>query len=441
MISAALLCLQLVNAPTAELDAFERRITPEVRVVQMVAPTVVYITTEGPIQRVRDFWGNVTEQKLSGSGSGVVIHQDGYIVTNYHVVRNATEKGIRVTFDPSDGDERVYPARLISAEASEDLALLKIEGDEPFDAIVLGTSSDLMIAERVLAFGNPYGQTHTVSRGIISGLHREVAVSQTEVFSELIQTDAAINPGNSGGPLVNINGELIGINTVMNTQAQNMGFAIPVDAIRRVLQEKLLSPSIAHAWLGFDVDLKSLKVKSVLGGSPANLGGLQVNDKVVRIGPKTIENEEQYRFARLELASGQEVEIEVARDGQNQVLSMTSWNRMRGLVFKRAGLEVGNHRISTGYNRVLQCLRVSGVRENSPAAKLGMQIGDIVSTVTPKDMRSFAIRSDSDLALLIDALEPGTEVEIDLWRDMDKNGLFERNNEYSELFQGPLKLE
>ena len=440
MIIAALFCLQLVNTPNTEVEAYEARITPEVRVVQKVAPTVVFITTEG-VQQVQDFWGFISVQKRQGSGSGVVIHQDGYIVTNYHVVRNANKDGIRVTFDPSGGDERVYPAQLISAEPAEDLALLKIESDTPFQSIVLGTSADLMIAERVLAFGNPYGQTHTVSRGIISGLHREVTVSQTETFSELIQTDAAINPGNSGGPLVNINGELIGINTVMNTQAQNMGFAIPVDAIRRVLQEKLLSPSNARAWLGFDVDLKSFKVKNVLVGSPAKLAGLEEGDKIIRFGPKPITTEQEYRFARLELASNQDIEIEVERANQKQVLKMQSWTLMRGLVFKRIGLEVENFRIHTGYNRIMQCLRVSAVRESSPATELGILEGDILTTMTPKGQRPIPIRSDSDLALLVNALPPGTEVEVDLWRDIDENGLFERNDEFSELFQGPLKLE
>ncbi|MFT5284806.1 MAG: serine protease Do [Planctomycetota bacterium] len=445
MICAALLCLQLVNAPNAEQEAYERRITPDVRVVLKVAPTVVYITTTG-LQHMRDFSSGriVSKKRDGGSGSGVVIHEEGYIVTNYHVVKDANEAGengtIQVTFDPTYGDKTVYSAELISAEPLEDLALLKIERKEAFAPIVLGTSRDLMIAERVLAFGNPYGHTHTVSRGIISGLHRQVTVSQTQQFSELIQTDAAINPGNSGGPLVNINGELIGINTVMNVQAQNIGFAIPVDEIHRVLREKLLSPSIARAWLGFDVDLKTLLVENVLPGSPADQAGLLKGDSIRQIGDKQISNEEEYRFARLELSSDQTIAIEVGRAGESQQLSMHSWNRIHGLFFKRIGLLVEDSIINFGYNQNY-CLRIAELRKGGPAEQLGLKVGDIITTVTPIKQRSVTIRSKADLALLINRLDPETLIEIDLWRDVNENQVFERTNSYSELFQGSLALQ
>jgi serine protease Do len=434
---ALLLLVQIPNPTAGDLDPYQRRITPEVRVVQHVAPSVVFITTQGR-QQFRDFWGRTGTQRVSGSGSGVVIHKDGYIVTNYHVVRNA-EDGITVTFDPTYGDEREYPAQLISHEPEEDLALLKIEGDAPFKRVDLGTSADLMIGERVLAIGNPYGQTHTVSTGIISGLHREVLVDGNN-FSELIQTDAAINPGNSGGPLVNINGELIGINTVMNKAAENIGFAIPVDEVTRVLTDKLLSPSLARAWLGYEVDLGTLEVTRVIPGSPADEAGLLVADKILAVGAKPISTDQEYRYARLDVLPNRSVRIGVERNGERIPLVMTTWERVRGLLFERLGLEVEELTISAGW-RTQRYLRVTNVRPDGPAERLGLQPGDIIDAVTPRNGRMQQVRSTNDLAYLVNRLEVGAVLDLDLWRDLDADGLLERTDEYSELFQGPIELE
>jgi S1-C subfamily serine protease len=269
----ALLLPQLTQVPQAngdEIDPrFELRRTPVVRVVEQTSPAVVYIQTDMAVQR--DWFGRVFQPK--GAGSGVVILPEGFIVTNNHVVRNATS--ITVSFDPKH-DKRTYPAQLVSAVPNEDLALLKIPHERDFPTIPLGTSSDLMPGETVIALGNPLGQTHSVSQGIISGLHRNVDIadrSQNLHFTDLIQTDASINFGNSGGPLLNIHGELIGINSVVNVQAENIGFAIPVDRVREVLEDQLLDPETASSFLGFDVARDDrLVVDEVLpgrGGRPA----------------------------------------------------------------------------------------------------------------------------------------------------------------------------
>ena len=198
---------------------------------------MVYVETE-MVQNIRTIFG-FQRRVMSGSGSGVVIHPSGFIVTNYHVVEGAQQ--ITVSFDGIP----MVPARMMSAVREEDLALLKIEpvdngsatelpdwdgdgiadlrpaGERSFPTVRMGTSSDLMPGERVVAIGNPHGQTYTVSTGIISGLYREVPVPGRQLhFRGLIQTDASINRGNSGGPLLNIHGELI-INTVMNTVPRN----------------------------------------------------------------------------------------------------------------------------------------------------------------------------------------------------------------------------
>ena len=266
--------------------AREPRETAVSRIVRTVTPAVVFVETEA-YQRVRTILG--TRQRLAtGAGSGVVIHPSGLIVTNYHVVEGA--QNIRVSFE---GEPESYVAELMSFVREEDLALLKIRPDEgraaadpverkagglrtadaprEFPTVRLGTSADLMPGERVVAIGSPHGQAYTVSTGIISGLHRDVTVPNRNLsFRGLIQTDASINLGNSGGPLLNIRGELIGINTVMNSAAENIGFAIPVDRVSQVLDE-VLFPNARTIWLGFDVKEigSKLIVTEVWQGGPA----------------------------------------------------------------------------------------------------------------------------------------------------------------------------
>jgi S1-C subfamily serine protease len=277
MLTSLLLSLAPVQGLQATVDADEmrkRRITPTVSVVQAASPAVVYIQT-GATVLGRDIFGRIVSREFGGAGSGVVIRKEGFIITNYHVVRDADR--ITVSFDKAF-DDTEYKANLVSYVEDEDLALLKIAGDRVFPTIPLGRSHDLMPGETVVAIGNPYGQTITVTGGIISGLHRNVPVPQSGggvlQFPDLIQTDASINPGNSGGPLLNVNGELIGINTAMNMQAQNIGFAIPVDRVRSVLENQLLSPETAPAWLGFEIEPGDhLCIARVVPGSPARRPG------------------------------------------------------------------------------------------------------------------------------------------------------------------------
>jgi serine protease Do len=172
-------------------------------------------------------------------GSGFIIHRDGYVVTNNHVIDRARQ----ITVELDDG--RKLPADLISTDPEADLALLKITDKNSFSTIALGDSSDLMIGEPAIAIGNPLGYSHSVSTGIVSALHRDLKdVEGKESLDNLIQTDAAINPGNSGGPLLNAYGQVIGINTAIRSDAQNIGFAIPVNRLRDLIPE-LMNPSQA----------------------------------------------------------------------------------------------------------------------------------------------------------------------------------------------------
>ncbi len=429
---AGLFCLQLQSSTPEDQEAFQRRVTPIVRVVQAARPAVVYIETNATTVLGRDLFGRAIQGNQHSSGSGAVIFEDGYILTNFHVVKGADE--IRVRFDPSF-DETQYAAKLINWNEPEDLAVLKIDGEKPFPTIPMGTSADLMIGEPVVAIGNPYGQTLSVSQGIISGLHRNVQTTGLS-FSNLIQTDASINPGNSGGPLLNINGELIGINTVMNTQAENIGFAIPVDQVLLVLREHLLEPSNARGWLGFEVALETLTVNEVTPGGPADDAGIEAGDRIAALNGQEIGTPEDYRDARLSILPGEKARVTVRRGGRERTEDMLAWDRVDVLTYLRAGMVV--EPVVLNYKRAL---RVRSVRPGGPAAELGVLPDDVIEAVHVEGRRPQRVGSPDDLAMLLTRLPPKTEMRVDLWRDDDKNGVLEILASRSEAYKGVITVE
>jgi serine protease Do len=239
-------------------ESINLRRTVVVEVVAKAKGAVVNISATKLINRRVNpfgddpFWqqfdiGQEMKVPANSLGSGFLIHEDGYVVTNNHVVDRARQ----ITVELEDG--RKLPAQLISADSDADLAILKITDKNPFPILSLGDSGDLMIGEPAIAIGNPFGFSHSVSQGIISALHRDLKDEQEpQALSNLIQTDAAINPGNSGGPLLNAYGQVIGINTAIRSDAQNIGFAIPVNRLRDLIPE-LMNPSVARK---LDVPIK-----------------------------------------------------------------------------------------------------------------------------------------------------------------------------------------
>lgn len=399
---------------------FERRITPEVQVVTSATPAVVFIETNTQTT-VQDFWGRRFLRPGQSSGSGVVITPSGFIVTNYHVVKDATT--IQVSFEKSF-DQAVYEADVLSWVEEEDLALLKIRGAEgkEFATVPMGTSSDLMIGERVLAIGNPYGITHTVSVGIISGLHRDVKIGQGAGglrlhFDDLIQTDASINPGNSGGPLLNINGELIGINNAVNTEAENIGFAIPIDRVREVLQQQLISPDRYNAWLGFHTtEDDELTIQGLLPGSPAALAGLRDGDRVVGIGDQEVSSLDTYRLARVALRPGEVTNLRVRRGDRTVALPVQAWDKSDGLIYERLGVRVEPAAIG----RSGRLLRLAQVLPEGPAAAIGLREDDFIHALRPQGKRlgrAYTFSDRIELAQFIDRLDQATELQIEIRRD------------------------
>ncbi|MFT7671049.1 MAG: serine protease Do [Planctomycetota bacterium] len=398
-------------------EKLERRITPEVLAVRFARPAVVYIQTDTQTM-VREWWG-VRPRRGSSSGSGVVLTTDGYLITNYHVIKDAKE--IRVSFEKSI-DPTIYRANLLSFVEEEDLALLKIENPDGviFNTIPRGTSSDLMIGERVLAIGNPYGHTHTVSVGIISGLHRGVKIGDQQSdlsfeFDDLIQTDASINPGNSGGPLLNINGELIGINNAVNHAAENIGFAIPIDRIMEVLEQQLISPDRYNAFLGFTAsEGEDVTVASVIPGGPADLAGLRVGDQLLGFGKNVIDDWTKYRMMRLNQAAGEISKLRIRRENHESELTIQAWKKADGLIYERMGVQV--EVVAHGRQRFLQ---ISELLADGPADQIGLKTGDVIAAMAlqrPGLHRPFTFPSRMSLAQFLDGIEPGERVKIEIQR-------------------------
>jgi len=236
----------------------------------------------------------------SGTGSGAIIDAQGHIVTNFHVVRNAQQ--LEVTLP----DKTKHDAKVIGADPNNDLAVIQINApNEQFTPIPLGTSAGLLVGQKVLAIGNPYGLERTLTTGIISSLGRSIQAENGRVIEDIIQTDAAINPGNSGGPLLNSAGEIIGINTAIfspsNSGNIGIGFAIPVDTVKRITKDLITLGYVPHAYLGItqsiplqdvpwlsealrlDAD-RGLMVVSVVPTSAAALGGIRGASEQVRVG-------------------------------------------------------------------------------------------------------------------------------------------------------------
>ncbi|MCA9002668.1 MAG: trypsin-like peptidase domain-containing protein, partial [Planctomycetes bacterium] len=445
LIAPLALLLSLSAIAMAQDDGLEdlkdiSRVTPVVRVYQAVSPAVVYIQTQVRVQSRPGYsilgMGSTTHMQ-AGSGTGVVIHEDGIVVTNYHVVRGADPTHLTVSFV---NDPTVYLAELLSFRESDDLALLRIrgamQGSEPvnlhsslqgnlkptelpagprtkFPTVRLGTSGDLMPGERVIAIGNPYGQTYTVSEGIISGLHRDVEVGGAfrQKFEGLIQTDASINLGNSGGPLLNVHGEMIGINTVVNTAAENIGFAIPVDRIREVLTEHLF-PNAQSAWLGFDFEPGvDFRVARVWPGSPAALAGICQGDRVLKLAGKELTDEASLLQAGFLVRPYQNMEVLVeSESGKRVAKQLTPWNRVEGIVWEDFGMTTSQSQGSR-----FSYLLVDELRPDGPAAELGLKKGDWLRAagfvVPNQGRRSIEFRNAKDLVRLSGALPSGGEIK------------------------------
>lgn len=323
-------------------------------------------------------------KRVNGMGTGAVIDARGYVVTNYHVVEGVER--IEVTL----ASGATTSAKLISHDLRTDLAIIKISPPHQLQVVRIGTSSDLMIGETVLALGNAYGYEHTVTRGIISALHRSVEVSRTQRYDDLIQTDASINPGNSGGPLLNIDGEMIGVNVAVRAGAQGIGFAIPVDKVLEVVSELLSVERLDHTWHGIVARRDhqgGAVVTTVHRSSPAEQVGVRAGDRIVRIGNSMVASQLDIERALLGRKAGERVNVEVVRaEGHEQLELPLAHLRSDAIspeerCWRELGLRVeamAAMRVRQLQNRYRGGLEVIEVRPGGPADEQGIQPGDIL---------------------------------------------------------------
>ena len=262
-------------------------------------------------------------RQVNGMGTGVVIDPRGYVITNYHVVEDVQE--ILVTLH----DGRQTTAELVAARIRSDLALIKVDIRDSLPIIPRGTSDDLMVGESVIAIGNAYGYVHTSTQGIISALHRDVPVNETQDYRDLIQISAGINPGNSGGPLLNIDGEMIGVNVAVRVGAQQIAFAIPIDQVIDIVTDMIEEHNESRLMTGIRTnggprDGDGISIADVSASSPAAREGLKPGDRVVRVGSQSVNDRLDYTLALLDSKPGQPLQIKIDRNGQTLDLALAT---------------------------------------------------------------------------------------------------------------------
>lgn len=320
-------------------------------IVDKVGDAVVYIETVSESSSSSDpffndpffryFFGDsfsfrTTPRVSRGIGTGFIINPEGYIITNEHVINNATEVTVTVI-----GFDEPFKATVVGKDFNLDLAVLKIDSSKKLPYIELGNSDEMRVGDWVIAIGNPYRLDHTVTVGVISAKGRPVTIpdqstGKQRVYKDLIQTDAAINPGNSGGPLISLDGKVIGINTAVNAQAQGIGFAIPINTAKEVLDELITTGSVTRPFIGVllqDVtkDLadyfglekpKGSIIADVVSNSPAEKAGLQRGDVILKINDTDIKNSNDVSNVVSKSKINDKLVMLILRNGQTQYVTV-----------------------------------------------------------------------------------------------------------------------
>ncbi|MCD6499628.1 MAG: trypsin-like peptidase domain-containing protein [Deltaproteobacteria bacterium] len=365
------------------------RMTPVVIAVRKVSPAVINVFTTRTIREnpfgIQSQWNSdpyYQTRKVTSLGSGVIIDPRGYAVTNEHVLSRATKIKVQLS------DNRVFTARVIGADRRFDLAVLQIQTGHRLPSVTMGTSSDLMSGEPVIAIGNPFGLSHTVSVGVISALHRRLKI-RNHVYEDFIQTDAAINPGNSGGPLLNILGQLIGINTAIHKGGSGIGFAIPIDRVKQAVRDLLRFGHVRGGYLGMSVTPyqgPGLVVTSVVSGGPAARAGIHVRDVVLGIRGKAINATQDFTDAVAHMIPGERVAFQL----QNRIARITIGAYTAPIAWRqfqlRLGIRVGNAAtLATRYHlSVTRGIVLTWVKRSGVAWRVGLRAGDVILRINRK---------------------------------------------------------
>jgi Do/DeqQ family serine protease len=447
--------LILIHATVSQGHELNRE-TAVVKAVREVSPAVVNISSAYEVRKrtspfsgfglnpffdefFKDFFDPRFErrQQSTSLGSGVIIDgEKGLILTNSHVIQKTGT--IKIVLQ----DEREFEARIVGADPDSDLAVLKIDSKDRLPAINMGSSADLMIGETVIAIGNPFGFSHTVTTGVISAVNRSIR-AQDRVYHDFIQIDASINPGNSGGPLLNINGDLIGINTAIYAKAQGIGFAIPIGKARKIISDLIQYGEVIQAWIGITVQnldeslAKYLKVsgnrgivvKTVETKSPAFKAGIQESDIILRIDNKKLNSVDDYKSVTKSIAAGDTVDAMLWRNGKNQTVLINTTvyplEMAEDLAFRLLGIKVEDltrkkrkaYRI---YAR--EGVMISKIKKNSYLDRIGAEAGDVIRQIddftiqSSKDFKKAVIKSrrKNTIVLLLQRGEQGYYITVTL---------------------------
>jgi len=437
MLASWTVCMLLSVVPAAgragtDPRGLALRRTPIVEVFEKTKDAVVNISStqiitvqdaEFPLGRMFEdifnmpFLTRPRRLKRTSVGSGFVIHADGYIVTNAHVVYPTVER--KIIF----ADKSEYDAEIVAVNEEHDLAVLKIDAPKPLAVIQLGRSDDLMIGETVIAIGNPLGYQHSLTTGVISALDRTLEFDNHVVYRGLIQTNAAINPGNSGGPLLNILGELIGINTAIRGDAQNIGFAIPVDHLRQMIPSMLSIERLKRVRLGLRVEGRDrAEVVEVVEDSPAGKAGIELGDRITAVDHTPVRDEIDFYIAMLGKRAGDVVYLDLARGARKRAVTV----RLEpipppdGAELARTRLGIELQPLSRAALRRLGLragLLIVAVRKGSPADQVGIIPGDLLL-----QLGQYGVRTLEDVGRTLENIRPGAELYIRILRITDDGG-------------------
>ncbi|EEX11067.1 protease Do subfamily [Ruegeria lacuscaerulensis ITI-1157] len=363
-----------------------------------------------------------------GLGSGFVLDEDGYIITNHHVVDNADTVTVRLS------DDRSYEAEVVGTDPLTDIALLKIEADVPLKAVPLGDSDEIRVGEDVVAIGNPFGLSSTVTTGIVSAKGRNISDGP---YAEFIQTDAAINKGNSGGPLFNMDGEVVGVNSAIYSPSGGsvgLGFAVTSNIVEHIAEDLRDDGQVSRGWLGVSIQNVSPELAAAMGiegttgalvsdvvpGSPAD-GVLKQGDVIVEFNGEKVDSSSELPVLVGTTAIGTDSKLTVLRNGKTETLKVTIGQRQTETAAaapaqdKAAGKTLGvtvaplseTTRAEMGVPENVHGVVITGLRPDSPAAKAGLHRGDVIVRLgnepidSPEDLKKALENQKTDPALVL----------------------------------------
>jgi len=382
----------------------------------------------------RRFFGDmeIPPQKRNSLGSGFLITEDGYVLTNNHVVAEATEISVKL----ESGKE--YKAKVVGRDEKYDLALLKIEAKERLPIVPFGDSDRLRVGDWVIAIGNPFGLSHTVTAGIVSAKDRVIGAGP---FDDFIQTDASINPGNSGGPLFDTRGLVVGINTAIHAAGQGIGFAVPINMAKRFISDVLTRGRVSHGWLGVGIQeltpelasglklptTSGVLVSQVFPDSPAEKAGFRRGDVIVAYEDRRVEHASDLTRLVGTTAPGTSVKVKVLRDGREKTLEATIAERSgeaeqaeegAGPDLRPGGASLGIEVAPIGPEDARrfglkpgQGVLVRGIDEDGPAAETGIRPGDVILEVQRQP-----VGSAEEFRRVVDGVASGDSVLLLLVR-------------------------